>query len=143
MIDDNSLKTQDIRLKLVSFDSIRLSLRVNIKIMYLSLKNNFLFSKEHRLSCLSLTEYCIWIWSMKTLWKLKIFASKLTHSIAFVYLYKVTSKTCIFPWKIITYSRWNVEYLSYRLPNRTGNFGYVRWWIFEISRYSHKTSLFR
>ena len=59
MIDDNSLKTQDIRLKLDSFDSIRITLQVDHKNMYLSLKNNFLFSKKRRCSCLSPTEHDI------------------------------------------------------------------------------------
>ena len=56
MIDDNSLKTQDIRSKLVSLDSIRLTLQDNIKNTYLSLKNNRLFSKKRRFSYLSPTE---------------------------------------------------------------------------------------
>ena len=46
MIDDNSLKTQDIRLKLDSFDSIRLTLEVSIKNICLSLKNNFYFRRN-------------------------------------------------------------------------------------------------
>ena len=59
MIDNNSLKTQDIRFKLVSFDSTRFALQGSIKIICLSLKNNFLFSKKPRFSCLSLKEYYI------------------------------------------------------------------------------------
>ena len=47
VIDDNTLKSQDIHSKLVAFDSIRLTLQVNIKNMYLSLKNNLLFSGKH------------------------------------------------------------------------------------------------
>ena len=56
MIDDNSSKTQDIRSKLVSLDSIRLTLQNNIKNMYFSLKNNRLFPKKRRFSYLSPTE---------------------------------------------------------------------------------------
>ena len=59
MIDDNSLKTCDIPFKLDSFDSIRLTLQVSNKIICLSLKNNLLFSKKPRFSCLSLTEYYV------------------------------------------------------------------------------------
>ena len=59
MFDENSLKTQDIRSKLVAFDSIRLTLPVKKKCMYLSLKNNLLFPKKRRFSCLSPTEYDI------------------------------------------------------------------------------------
>ena len=56
VIYNNTLKTQDINSKLVSFVSIRLTLQVDHKNMYLSLKNNLLFSKKPRFSCLSLTE---------------------------------------------------------------------------------------
>ena len=57
IFDDNSSKTQDILSKLVSFDSIRSPLPVDIKNMYLCLKNNILFSVKRRLSCHSNTEY--------------------------------------------------------------------------------------
>ena len=57
--DNNSMKTQDIRFKLVSFDSIRLTLQLNIRNIYISLLNNILFSKNLRLSCISHTEYLI------------------------------------------------------------------------------------
>ena len=46
MIDENSLKTKDIRFKVDSFDSIRLSLQGHFKNMYLSMKNNNLFSMK-------------------------------------------------------------------------------------------------
>ena len=59
MIDDNSLTAQDIRYKLVSFVSIRLTLHVTIKNMYFSLKNSLTFSNLRRFSCLSPTEYHI------------------------------------------------------------------------------------
>ena len=57
MIDDNYLKTQDIRFNLAVFDSIHLTLQGSIKSMYLSSKNNHLFSKKYRFSCLSPTEH--------------------------------------------------------------------------------------
>ena len=50
MIDDNSLKTQDILSNLVAFDSIRLTLQVYYKNMYLSVKNNLLYRTMERLS---------------------------------------------------------------------------------------------
>ena len=56
MIDNNSFKTQDILFKLVTYHSTRLTLQVNIKSMYLSLKNYILISKKRRFSCLSHTE---------------------------------------------------------------------------------------
>ena len=59
MINDNSLKTQDMLFKIESFDIICLTQQVNIKNMYLSLKNKLLFSKKPRFSCLTVTEYCI------------------------------------------------------------------------------------
>ena len=59
MIGNKSLKTQDIPLKLVSFDSICLTLQENHKNMYLSLKNNLLSSNKCRFSCLPHTEYDI------------------------------------------------------------------------------------
>ena len=59
IIDDNFLKTQVIRFKLVAFDCIRLILQVNTKNMYLSLKNNILLSKKLEFSCLSPTEHDI------------------------------------------------------------------------------------
>ena len=51
MIDDKSLKSQDIHSKLVSFNSIHLTLQANNKNMCLSLKNNHSFSKKRRFSC--------------------------------------------------------------------------------------------
>ena len=51
MIDDNSFKTQDIFFKLVKYHCTRLILQVNIKNIYLSLKNNILISKKRRFSC--------------------------------------------------------------------------------------------
>ena len=45
MIYYNSLKTQDIRCKLVAFESNRLTLQVNHKNNYLLLKNNFYSQK--------------------------------------------------------------------------------------------------
>ena len=53
MIENISLKTQDIPSKLVSLNSIRLTLKVYHINMYGWLKNNLLFSKKLRLSCLS------------------------------------------------------------------------------------------
>ena len=69
MIDNYSLKTQNIRFKLVAsiFDSIPLTLQANIKNIYLSLKN-ILFSKKRLYSqryfdfhaeCLRYTIYCL------------------------------------------------------------------------------------
>ena len=48
----HNIFTQHIRFKLASFDSIWSTLQVNIKNMYLSLKNNLLLSKKHRFTCL-------------------------------------------------------------------------------------------
>ena len=59
MINDNSLKTQDIRSKLVSFDIIRLTLEVDHKNMYVCMKNALLFLEKHRFSCISPTEHDI------------------------------------------------------------------------------------
>ena len=59
MIADNSLKTKDIRSKLVSFGSNRLTLQANHKNMDLSLENNILLTKKLRVSYLSPTEYDI------------------------------------------------------------------------------------
>ena len=59
MIDDIVSKTQDIPSKLVSFNSIRLTLQVDLKNMYLWLKNKLLFSKKRRHLCLSPTEHDI------------------------------------------------------------------------------------
>ena len=53
IIADNSLKAQDSPSKLVPFDSIRVTLQVNHKNMFLWLRNNLLFSKKRRFSCLS------------------------------------------------------------------------------------------
>ena len=59
MIDDNSLKIQDIRSKQVAFDRIRINLHVNHRNMYLSLKNNLLFSKKLRFLFILPTEHDI------------------------------------------------------------------------------------
>ena len=58
-MDDNSLKTEDIRFKLIAFDSVRLTLHVNIKNMYLLLKNNISFPKKLRFSCFTPVEIYI------------------------------------------------------------------------------------
>ena len=57
MIDDNSLKTRVIASKLASFDRIRVSVRAEHKDMCVSLRNNDLFSKKLRFSCISPTEH--------------------------------------------------------------------------------------
>ena len=59
MIDNNSLKTQDIRFKMVALDRIRLTLQVKNKCMYLSSKKNILFWKKFRFSYLSPTQHDI------------------------------------------------------------------------------------
>ena len=59
MIKDNCLNNQDICFKQVVFERIRLSQHAKTKNMYFSLKNNILFSKIHRLSCLSPTNHDI------------------------------------------------------------------------------------
>ena len=74
MIDDNSLKTQDIHFNLDPFDSVRLTLQVDIKNMSLSLKNNLLFSMKPQISCPRLRNTLFWIWSIITHGKLKLFA---------------------------------------------------------------------
>ena len=51
MIDDKSSKIEDIRSKLIAFDSIHLTLQVNSKNIYLTLKNNISLSKKPRVSC--------------------------------------------------------------------------------------------
>ena len=57
MIDDKSLKTRVLASKLASFDRIRLTLLAEHKNMCVSLRNNDLFSKKRRFSCISATEH--------------------------------------------------------------------------------------
>ena len=59
MIDDKSLKTRVIPSKLAPIDKIRWTLKAEHKNMYLSLRNNDLFSKKRRFSCISTTEHDI------------------------------------------------------------------------------------
>ena len=114
-INDISLKTQDIPQKLASFESIRLILQVDYKNMYVCLKNNLLFSRnlDFRDSRIRNSIFCIW--SMISLWKLKIFVQNLSNSIALVYLCTWTTKTYIFLWKIIFYSRRIIHIRASRL----------------------------
>ena len=56
-IDDNSLKTRVIPSKLASIDSIRWTLEAEHKTMCVSWRNNHLFSKKRRFSCISRTEH--------------------------------------------------------------------------------------
>ena len=57
MFHGNSLKTRVLLSKLVSIDSIRWTLQAENKNMWVSLKNNNLFLKKRRLSCISPTEH--------------------------------------------------------------------------------------
>ena len=59
MIDDNSLKTRLTHSKLVSIDRIRCTLQAEHKNMSVSLRNNHLFTKKRRFSCISTTEHDI------------------------------------------------------------------------------------
>ena len=59
MIDDKSLKTRVNASKLAPIDKIRWTLKAEHKNMYLSLRNNDLFSKKRRFSCISTTEHDI------------------------------------------------------------------------------------
>lgn len=59
MIDDNSLKTPVIPLKLVWIDRIRWTLQTENKNMCVPLRNNDLFSKERRFSLFSPSEHDI------------------------------------------------------------------------------------
>ena len=59
MIDYNTLKTRVIPSKLASSDRILWTQQAEHKNMCVSLRNNDLFSKNHRFSCISPTEYDI------------------------------------------------------------------------------------
>ena len=59
MIDDKSLKTRVIASKLAPIDKIRWILKAEHKNMYVSLRNNDLFSKKRRFSCISPMEHDI------------------------------------------------------------------------------------
>ena len=59
MIDDNFLKTGVIPSKLAPIDKIRWTLQAEPKNMWVSVRNNDLFSKKRRFSCISQTEHYI------------------------------------------------------------------------------------
>ena len=53
---------------------------------------------------------------MLTLWNLALFLQNWSQSTAFVELYKQTTKTCVFHWEIMFYSRRNVDFRAYGQP---------------------------
>ena len=136
-----TLKTRVIPSKQVSFDIVPWTLLTDHKNMSVSLRNNLLFSKKRRFSCISRKEHDIWVRSMMTLWKLVLFLQNWYQSIAFIFLYKQTTKTWVFRWEITFYSRRNVDFRAFLQRNTI--FGYDRWRLFENKCYSTRTSLNR
>ena len=122
MIDDNCLKTLVIPSKLASFDRVRWTLQAEYKNMFVSVRNNDLFSMKRRFSRFSITEHDILEVSDDNSWKLVLFVQNFTHSIEFVGFYKQNTRTSMFLWGIMIYSRTNVDFRAFR--QRTRYFGY-------------------
>ena len=96
MIEDTSLRTQDIPSKLVSLNSIRLTLKVDHIDMYVWLKNNHLLSKKFRFSCLSSNEHDILNMIGDKSLKTQDISSKFVSFDCICLTLQVNHKTCIF-----------------------------------------------
>ena len=111
-IDDNSLKTHAIPSKLVSIDSIRCTLQAKHENMCVSLRNNDLFLKKLRFSCISPTEHDVLV-------KIDDLSKETRHipsKLVWIYSIRWTLQA---EHKNMCVSRRNVDFSAFRKRNTT------------------------
>ena len=117
MIDGNALKTRVIPPKLSSIDRILWTLQTKHKNMWVSVRNNDLFTKKRRFLCILQTDNDILDTIVDNSLKPRYLPSKHVSTDNIRWLYKQNTRTCVFLWEIMIYARKNVDFSAFRRRN--------------------------